>query len=576
MEEVIEYVIYCRKSTDESSGMQTQSIPDQIQKCVKYAKDNWITIMKKPDDFSDFESEKEIKKEQQEKDIQNRRLYEKTNNLFIIKEQQSWKIPWARTKRTKLVKLIKKWKIKWLLSYSPDRQARNLMEWWELINLVDEWLVELKYTNFHFERNASWKMMLWIWFVFSKQYSDKLSEDITRGIWTAVSKGKSIGNYKYWYYRDEETWYDMPHPKYFDLMKQAFKMRIYEKKSDVIIADWLNANWFIREWKNQNKKVSSKNLWRVREDHFYYWMYITNTQTVDLRNSSINPYYKPMITVDEYDLLNERRSKNKEKYTLQKRKDIFNQVSPLERDIVKTEDWYSLSHNIPNVKRHKDKLAILKKTNPKAKLKDIIQPHQMRYKCSNKHSKHTWLDVTYEHIDKHLQQLFNQLHIDDKAYEEYKLYINEQLDKQVQENQRRANVIQFEINKLEWKKAEYIKRNMHIKKDNDEEWIYQTQKKDFDNMIEVLKGERTWIEDNARDTLLEFEVFVQILQKAPLYYKKATYVQKRKISSLFVSNITVTSKKQVIIKVYPQLGDLFWWKIQFGGDDRTRTGVWKS
>jgi sulfur transfer protein SufE len=39
----------------------------------------------------------------------------------------------------------------------------------------------LKYTNFHFENNASGKMMLGIWFVFSKQYSDKLSEDITRG-----------------------------------------------------------------------------------------------------------------------------------------------------------------------------------------------------------------------------------------------------------------------------------------------------------------------------------------------------------------------------------------------------------
>jgi hypothetical protein len=36
----IEYVIYCRKSTDESSGRQTQSIPDQIEKCMKYAEDN--------------------------------------------------------------------------------------------------------------------------------------------------------------------------------------------------------------------------------------------------------------------------------------------------------------------------------------------------------------------------------------------------------------------------------------------------------------------------------------------------------------------------------------------------------
>jgi hypothetical protein len=36
----MEYVIYCRKSTDDSSGQQTQSIPDQIRKCVDYAHSN--------------------------------------------------------------------------------------------------------------------------------------------------------------------------------------------------------------------------------------------------------------------------------------------------------------------------------------------------------------------------------------------------------------------------------------------------------------------------------------------------------------------------------------------------------
>ena len=56
-----------------------------------------------------------------------------------------------------------------------------MVEGGELINLVDNELLDLKYTNFHFENNASGKMMLGIWFVFSKQYSDKLSEDIKIG-----------------------------------------------------------------------------------------------------------------------------------------------------------------------------------------------------------------------------------------------------------------------------------------------------------------------------------------------------------------------------------------------------------
>lgn len=67
-----------------------------------------------------------------------------------------------------------------------------MVEGGELINLVDNELLDLKYTNFHFENNASGKMMLGIWFVFSKQYSDKLSEDINRGNKTTVKRGKSL------------------------------------------------------------------------------------------------------------------------------------------------------------------------------------------------------------------------------------------------------------------------------------------------------------------------------------------------------------------------------------------------
>jgi hypothetical protein len=51
-----EYIIYVRKSTDESSGHQTQSIPDQINKCIRYAEMNDLKIKAKPEDF-EFETE---------------------------------------------------------------------------------------------------------------------------------------------------------------------------------------------------------------------------------------------------------------------------------------------------------------------------------------------------------------------------------------------------------------------------------------------------------------------------------------------------------------------------------------
>jgi DNA invertase Pin-like site-specific DNA recombinase len=151
----IEYVVYCRKSTDENSGKQTQSIPDQIKRCIEYANNNGFTIKQKPSNFSDFETERELFEENTDKELQNRQIYQETRHLFIVKEQQSGKAPYIRPKRRKLIKMIEKGEIKGLLSYSPDRQARNIVEGGELIDLVDKEMIDLKYTNFHFEPDAS-------------------------------------------------------------------------------------------------------------------------------------------------------------------------------------------------------------------------------------------------------------------------------------------------------------------------------------------------------------------------------------------------------------------------------------
>ena len=63
MTETIEYVIYVRKSTDDTSWeRQAQSIPDQIERCVTYAKEHGLVLRMKPDNF-EFEDEKELRLE---------------------------------------------------------------------------------------------------------------------------------------------------------------------------------------------------------------------------------------------------------------------------------------------------------------------------------------------------------------------------------------------------------------------------------------------------------------------------------------------------------------------------------
>lgn len=252
----------------------------RIRACVEYANREKLKIKEKPKDFSMFESEEEIDKENKEPDILNNRIFKDTRHLFIVKEEKTWKIPWAREKWKNIIKLVKKGQINWIISYSPDRQARNMLEGWELINLVDKnklpenkekWLtiLDLKYINFHFQDNAAWKMMLWTWFVFSKQYSDKLAEDIARWNQNKVKSWKWIWIYKHGYFINEQ-WYHEPDERNFPLIKEAFMMKL-DWEPELNILEFLNANWYARYYKKTKefRSMNKTSLNNMFKDEFY-------------------------------------------------------------------------------------------------------------------------------------------------------------------------------------------------------------------------------------------------------------------------------------------------------------------
>ncbi len=571
----IEYVIYCRKSTDESSGQQTQSIPDQIKKCVDYARNNGLSIKLKPEDF-EFETEQDIFKEDSESDITNRQTFRDTRNLYIIKEQKSAKVPWLRPKWKRVISLIKQWKIKWLLSYSPDRQARNMFEWWELINCVDEGLIDLKYTNFHFENTASGKMMLGIWFVFSKQYSDKLSEDITRGKNSSVAKGKSQGKYKYWYYRDPEDWYYKCHPKYFPLMKEAFQMKLYMKASDEYIANWLNAQWFLREGrikegKTIKKEINAKMLYQVWIDEFYYGFHLYGQSIIDMRE--VNDFYQPMISEDEHLVLREKYDNKMKKTLVRAWTHRYDEIWPITKWMIKSSDEYALTPYIACIHRFEKRLTELNKTNPNITLKDIIKPNQVRFKVSNKSSKNYQLEVTFNVIEKEIIKKLDRIKIDPKAYKEYIEFINIQLDTINQENKEKYGRLLLRLNRVKTTKKDFVKRNMGAFKNKEEEEIYNEEMEKYDKSVEFIQNEMNHLNTSERNSILEFQIFIEILQKASKYYKKADYVQKRKICDILFLNIIVNKQKRLTLVVKPWLESLFSSKIPLIGDDGIRTHV---
>lgn len=562
----MQYVIYCRRSSDEKSEKQTQSIPDQIKRCIEYAQNNGLEIAHKPTDFSEFETPEELLAEDNDSDLNNRKTYHETRHLFIIKESKTGKVPGVRKKRRKLISYIRQGKVQWLLSYSPDRQARNILEGWELINFVDEEKIDLKYTNFHFENTASGKMMLWIWFVFAKQYSDAISENVNRWNKETLARGKSLWSAKYGYTRREDGYYE-PN-EYFDIMRRAFELKIYEQKSDKVIAQRMNDHWWKKKRGKDENEASANWINAVWKDTFYYGLLCEGENVSDQNRD--NPYFKPMISSEEFEILADRRaSTSKTPLARKKIRDELEEITCIPRDMVKSEDWYSVTPNLPNKKsRHLKKLNELKKTNPNATLKDIVKPNQMRYAIKQKLSKYNWLEITGEDIENAVYAKLKTFQITDEVYKEYTEFMQGKADELYKKTTEQINALNVRINNERGNLRKYINNHMWIKKDPLEEEIYQNQKKAHEAKIDRLTKERDELWSKERSTYMEYEMFMSVMSKASQYYRKANYVQKATITSIFFSNITLDHKKRLHIAVKPIFEKLF---LSNGADDATRT-----
>lgn len=525
----------------------------------------------KPDDFSMFENEIEIAKENKEEDITNRRIFQETRHLYIIKEEETWKIPWKRKKWRNLVSLIKKRKINALLSYSPDRQSRNMLEWGELIDLVDQnktkenklaWItiLDLKYTNFHFQDNAAWKMMLGIWFVFSKQYSDKLWEDITRGNDSKVTSWKSIGRYKPWYFVNEQGYHE-PDKKNFPLIQEAFKMKLDGEK-EALIQEWLNSNWYKRVYKKNrsDSDIGKNTLNKMFRDEFYYGMFINGESMSDLRET--NPYYAPTITEEEFQVLQDRYYANPTVIAKSRTGDIYEELKAFDNSFILTEDNYHFTFSLPNKKRFDNKIKEALKNWKKLSLQGVVKPHQIIYESKNKASKYLNYSIKLSDINEEIIDKLGRFKVGKKEFQEYIKFTNEQLDKIQLSTQEKISKKNAEIGRLKSQRKQYIKNNMGIKKDKEEEEIYQDTKNGYSEKVKFLRKEIGNIDDNERNEIFELEVFVDILNQAQEYYKKANYVQKGKIAKILFSNIVVTHEKRLEIQVKPVFQTLFspsWW-----------------
>lgn len=277
------YVIYLRKSTDDEQK-QVRSLDDQRDECRRLAEDVLKVKVKEED---------------------------------IFEESESAKVSGKRPIFDEMLQGFRTGKYHGLISWSPDRISRNMKEAGEVIEMIDrEYIQDLAFCTYQFDNTPNGKMMLGILFATSKQYSDKLGVDVKRGTDGNIKDGKYNGVVKKGYYVDASTGYFIPDEYNWNLLRIAVDMRLNQSKSNVEIANFLNdAKFSSRKTQDDDYvlfKATKQKVQKIFEDSFYCGLYQYGDNIVNLTDIYS---FKPLITTDEYIMLNSDIAKDFNKKT---------------------------------------------------------------------------------------------------------------------------------------------------------------------------------------------------------------------------------------------------------------------
>jgi len=226
---MIKYIAYCRKSTDEKDK-QVLSIEAQIAELKEFAKKENLIITE------------------------------------FISEAKTAKVP-GREQFAEMLKKIEKGMTNAILSWHPDRLARNSIDGGKIIYLLDTGkLLDLKFPSFWFESTPQGKFMLSIAFGQSKYYVDNLSENVKRGNRQKLRNGVWPSKAPYGYLNNPKTrGIDVDEEKS-KVVKKAFQLFAEGGKSFIEISNYLHKFGIV---KNGGKPVKVDQIKNMLSNRFY-------------------------------------------------------------------------------------------------------------------------------------------------------------------------------------------------------------------------------------------------------------------------------------------------------------------
>ncbi len=223
------YIIYARKSTEEED-QQVLSIEAQLVELKEFA------------------------------------AKEKLEIVASLCEAKTAKEP-GRTKFAEMLSLIEKGKADGIISWHPDRLARNSVDGGRIIYMIDRGLIKsLKFPTFWFEPTPQGLFMLNIAFGQSKYFVDNLRENVKRGLRQKIRNGVWPGWAPVGYLNNPKTRMIGVDKDKAGKVRKLFELYATGEYTLKSLANWCKEK-NLRG--NLNKEIAISNIQKILQNIFY-------------------------------------------------------------------------------------------------------------------------------------------------------------------------------------------------------------------------------------------------------------------------------------------------------------------
>lgn len=259
------YFLYCRKS-QEDKNRQVLSLSSQIDVATrKFGDDPNVSI------------------------------------VAVIEEARTAKVP-GRPLFDDMLARIERGEADGILSYAPDRLARNSVDGGRIVYLLDLGILkDLKFVSYTFENSPAGKMMLQIMFAQSKHFSDALSERIRIGIDKKLELGWRPNRPPEGYLNDREHRTIVIDSARFPFIRRMFELHL-SGMSPAGIARIARDEWgyLTRSGaRSGGRPLALSSVYKILGNPFYAGL-------IQWRGKLSVGKHPPVVTLDEYDRVQAR------------------------------------------------------------------------------------------------------------------------------------------------------------------------------------------------------------------------------------------------------------------------------